>query len=200
MRLLARSSICALLLGPAVLPSKAFAAPVNFTETFSQQSSDFPTAPGVLPGIFVGSPFLFDVGVNHIAGSFCCGAGGTPDVADSFQFIVPVGLEVTNVLGTSNTPDGGHMIISLTSGGLPLIDQDGVLNLAILLVAGMYDFTFQNFAQQGRWGVNFTVDVASPVSQVPIPAALPLFGSALGLLGSLGWRNRRRTTGKAFTA
>ena len=31
----------------------------------------------------------------------------------------------------------------------------------------------------------------APVSPIPLPAALPLFGSALGLLGFLGWWRRR---------
>jgi hypothetical protein len=30
------------------------------------------------------------------------------------------------------------------------------------------------------------------LSAVPIPAALPLFGTGLGILGFLGWRRRRQ--------
>jgi hypothetical protein len=35
------------------------------------------------------------------------------------------------------------------------------------------------------------ITIASPVSQTPIPAALPLFASALGGLGFVGWRRKR---------
>lgn len=198
MRSLSRGFLLALLLAFAMLSSQASAAQVNFTETFSQQSSDFPTVPGVGPGIRVGVPFVLDVGINNIAGSFCCGADGlqsTGDEADSFQFIVPVGLEVTNVLGTSGSPDGGHLTISLTGGAL-LIDllNGGGPNLTgggLLLSAGLYDFTFDNIFQQGSWGVNMTVEVASGMSPVPIPAAIWLFATAL--IGLVGFSKRRKT-------
>jgi len=193
MRSLFRKSPFALLLAFAMLSSPAFAAPVNFTETFSQQSSDFPTVPGVLPGIKVGVPFVFDVGRNHIAGSFCCGADGIPstgDDADSFQFIVPVGLEVTNVLGTSNDPDDGHLTISLSGGALLIDLLNGVgpnqVGGNLILSAGLYDFTFDNISRQGRWGVDMIVDVASGISPVPIPAAVWLFGTCLLCLIGLG--------------
>lgn len=177
-----------------MLPSQVSAAPVNFQETFSLQSSDFPTLPGVLPGIRVGIPFVLDVGINRIAGSFCCAAdGGRADLADSFQFIVPVGLEVTNVLGTSNNPDGGRLKISLSGGGALLIDLVNGIgpNLTgggLSLGAGFYDFTFGNNLQQGRWGVNMSV---SNASVVPVPAAIWLFGTALA--GLVGFGKRRKT-------
>lgn len=34
---------------------------------------------------------------------------------------------------------------------------------------------------------------ASPVAATPIPAALPLFASGLGVMGLLGWRRKRKT-------
>ena len=197
MRSLFRSSLFALLLTFAMLFSPASAAPVSFSETFSQQSSDFPTVPGVLPGIKVGVPFVLDVGSNNIAGSFCCGADGIPstgDDADSFQFTVPVGLEVTNILGSSNNPDGGHLTISLSGGALLIDLLDGVgPNLVggnLILSAGLYDFTFDNISTQGRWGVELIVDVASGISPVPIPAAVWLFGT--GLLGLIGFSKCRK--------
>jgi hypothetical protein len=35
-----------------------------------------------------------------------------------------------------------------------------------------------------------TIDLT--VTHVPLPAALPLFGTGLGILGFLGWRRRRK--------
>jgi hypothetical protein len=36
------------------------------------------------------------------------------------------------------------------------------------------------------------IEVNDPVSTTPLPAALPLFATSLGLMGLLGWRRRRR--------
>ena len=36
-----------------------------------------------------------------------------------------------------------------------------------------------------------------PVSQVPLPAALPLFATGLGVLGLLGWRRKRKAQAAA---
>ncbi|MHA1166072.1 MAG: PEP-CTERM sorting domain-containing protein [Alphaproteobacteria bacterium] len=33
---------------------------------------------------------------------------------------------------------------------------------------------------------------ATQLNIVPLPAALPLFGTGLGMLGFLGWRRRRK--------
>jgi len=42
-------------------------------------------------------------------------------------------------------------------------------------------------------GHMFTLDVIAPrISPVPLPAAFPLFGTGLGILGFLGWRRRRK--------
>lgn len=41
-------------------------------------------------------------------------------------------------------------------------------------------------------GVHFESGDVTQVSQVPLPAALPLFSAALTVLGWLGWRSRRR--------
>ena len=43
------------------------------------------------------------------------------------------------------------------------------------------------------WNDNFTI-AGLTVSQVPLPAALPLFMGALSLLGLLGWRRKRVAT------
>ena len=48
---------------------------------------------------------------------------------------------------------------------------------------------------------NFLVESRSttfePVSQVPLPAALPLFATGLGALGLLGWRRKRKAQAAA---
>jgi hypothetical protein len=42
------------------------------------------------------------------------------------------------------------------------------------------------------WVKNITVEAVSPPAAVPLPAALPLFASAVAGMGLLGWRRRRR--------
>ena len=44
-----------------------------------------------------------------------------------------------------------------------------------------------DLAESGNTGLTFT-----PVSAVPLPAALPLFVTGLGVLGLLGWRRKRK--------
>ncbi len=62
----------------------------------------------------------------------------------------------------------------------------------LFLAMGTHTFSLNmtalasGFEAGGAW-MNF-----GPVSPVPIPAALPLFGSALGVLGWFGWRRNRR--------
>ena len=36
-----------------------------------------------------------------------------------------------------------------------------------------------------------------PVSEVPLPAALPLFATGLGALGLLGWRRKKKAAARA---
>ena len=38
---------------------------------------------------------------------------------------------------------------------------------------------------------------SGPVSEVPVPAALPLFGTGLGIMGFIGWRRKRRMAAEA---
>jgi hypothetical protein len=40
---------------------------------------------------------------------------------------------------------------------------------------------------------NLTIGAAPQISAVPIPAALPLFGAGLGVMGFMGWRKKRKT-------
>jgi len=50
------------------------------------------------------------------------------------------------------------------------------------------------------WALNLSIDdgevfgivTSANVSPVPLPAALPLFGTGLGIMGFIGWRRKRR--------
>jgi hypothetical protein len=51
--------------------------------------------------------------------------------------------------------------------------------------------TFANFLINGTPATSGTVTVNSETLATPLPAALPLFGSALAGLGGFGWLRRR---------
>jgi hypothetical protein len=56
------------------------------------------------------------------------------------------------------------------------------------------------------WGSNpdqsFTMNTTllPPTPEIPLPAALPLFGTGLGALGLLGWRRKRKSTTSVLAA
>ncbi len=54
-----------------------------------------------------------------------------------------------------------------------------------------YDFDLF-FAERHTTQSNFRIDTSIQLNPVPIPAALPLFGSAIGLFGFLGWRKKKQ--------
>jgi hypothetical protein len=67
-------------------------------------------------------------------------------------------------------------------------------NLRSLLDAGLISLTGQlgSSGPNGFWDIAFTADPSSiSLTTTPVPAALPLFASALGSLGLFGWRRRR---------
>ena len=91
---------------------------------------------------------------------------------------------VWTVIGSSDPGDGpfSHELLS---------DVDAPLLFASALVTGIgffvdvpVDFAFNDLTR-----TQFTFDT---VAETPLPAALPLFGTGLGVIGLFGWRKRRR--------
>jgi len=77
----------------------------------------------------------------------------------------------------------------------------GDLGEIITLVTGLVltervptpvDAGTENFLSTSVNGSVPSDDVAAPVSDVPVPAALPMFATGLGGMGLLGWRRRRK--------
>lgn len=88
-------------------------------------------------------------------------------------------------LVTDTDPGPTSAIVEINSGET----QGG-----FLFEAGVPASPFVAFSQTGdpETPQTFTTGVTSDPSVVPLPAALPLFGTGLGLLGFIGWRRRRQ--------
>ncbi len=110
-------------------------------------------------------------------------SGGGPFTFDSIH-INSVAGGATTVAGFDA---GGQIYSSLvaavftgvepSNSGLPVIRVE-------LRSADFFSLRFDSFAGD--------LPMVGPVSAVPLPAALPLFGSALAMLGIVGWRRKRR--------
>jgi hypothetical protein len=67
---------------------------------------------------------------------------------------------------------------------------------ATMIIWGENDFVGSHAAlKNARNGIN--VFVSTPGVETPLPAALPLFASAVGIAGLLGYRRKRRSRGMA---
>jgi hypothetical protein len=127
---------------------------------------------------------------------------------DSFYFTV-VGngnqnLDITLTAASADIPllDGGlHMSLGETSpvtqGILPPINIEsfGLLwgGFTNLITAGDYVITFAGFADSPLVSYAGTVTAGAPQA-TPLPAALPLFATSLGVMGFLAKRRKRKNT------
>ena len=97
---------------------------------------------------------------------------------------------VTNAPDLTNTPK------------LFLTSFSGLSNAGGLVILFPLGFAIETFCDDGvclnanlslgRRDLLFGSLLGEPVSAVPLPAALPLFGAALGTVGLAGWRRRRK--------
>jgi len=106
----------------------------------------------------------------------------------------PTGLG--DFFGNDTSPTGSDdeesvKISSFDVSSLIAAGTFGILNLTI-------DGTGISPNPVDLFAMDFARLTVTGVSVVPIPAALPLFGTGLGLLGFLGWRKRRRTVAEAM--
>ncbi len=65
--------------------------------------------------------------------------------------------------------------------------------LTNIIQAGVFGFSIFFVDQNANLGLVFDVEV-DEVGVVPLPAALPLFGTGLALMGFIGWRRKRLAT------
>ncbi|GAB2179140.1 hypothetical protein [Dongia sp. agr-C8] len=137
------------------------------------------------------------------------------------QFPMPTQFQVSHGASkyTFDNPGAGNIIsqllggtsssLSLTALGpvtkLSLFYETLTPNAPLFSLAGLTDWgqvpgllsgsianLFGSFEVTDLGKVTFSINLAAtPVAATPIPAALPLFASALGGLGFFGWRRRR---------
>jgi hypothetical protein len=127
----------------------------------------------------------------------------TPDtIVDGYQTNIkaygglglPTDLPGGGTLYFFSTDFGGALGFQ-TSGGLSLFDLSGATiyddnEPAPHFSPGIFAITFDNHASPVPGPYVGTLTVAT-IAATPIPAALPLFASALGGIGFVGWRRRK---------
>ncbi len=83
------------------------------------------------------------------------------------------------------------LLIGINGGALSVFTFSDAIASTFL---GINDITF---AFGGGSANNFYLNSATAVSAVPIPAALPLFGTGLAAMGFIGWRRKRKSAAAA---
>ena len=95
---------------------------------------------------------------------------------------------------TGPSTDGLNDVLEAPIGYMPdtllnstsTYDNTTLANLGV--TPGTYEWTWGSGVDQ-----SFTLDIVAP-SAVPLPAALPLFATGLGVIGLFGWRRKRKNT------
>jgi len=97
----------------------------------------------------------------------------------------------TNLLGTYAFQSGNDLSINENNGGYYGafgVDQPGqhavTLDKVIFRSTGLSTYTNDEYSVAGFRGY--------PVTAIPLPAALPLYGTGLAVMGLIGWRKRRK--------
>ena len=83
----------------------------------------------------------------------------------------------------NKTPEGGNFNDAL--------EQFGFSMWVKVFVDGAYSNSALGLGFQGGEKLGDHGDIN--LELVPLPAALPLYGTGLAILGLMGWRNRRKT-------
>jgi PEP-CTERM motif len=200
------------LLAVSLLPQSARAATLTFTNMRADMSTAIDPRSGNRivsllvnstlfgPGGFAGGQFVDDAGIAPPDDNFWLADpfGATPpdDGMPAISFIID---SIGRVAGIDPTPF--RLFIATPNGAGPLVigelDFSGVTgSLGSLNLAGLVIDVVD--AEGNRTGETYAVNPFT-IEAVPLPAALSLFASGLGVMGLLGWR-RRRKMAKAVAA
>ena len=173
----------------------------------------FSTPEGSEPYVFdnLQSPILGDNGWATSVEFVDWGVGRSGDFA---KFLDPPSVELTERAFITDNPNVDGFIIRGDIGRIMSNDaifsfdliSDQILvsplifSLVIVAEQGCKFQTSPNTCRElfGSFGGKARTDFINPITlegqlvAIPLPAALPLFGTGLGILGFMGWRRRRK--------
>ncbi len=122
-----------------------------------------------------------------------------PGSTDNFFTVSFLGLNITN--GNSFAYSGldydGFTGASINGGGATLLDGSELVTL--LFANGNTVSALLPAGSSNSVGTLLFDDsnLVTGVSVVPLPAALPLYGAGIAVLGFMGWRRKRKTSAAA---
>ncbi|HET7912059.1 MAG TPA: hypothetical protein VFL49_08510, partial [Pseudolabrys sp.] len=79
----------------------------------------------------------------------------------------------------------------------PVLTSDNVFMAIDIFAKNVIDPETGALGTTGTVGATLCTTCAPPPGETPIPGALPLFTSGMGVLGFLGWRRKRRMARQA---
>jgi hypothetical protein len=180
MRLNYLAVICALVLTVGQANADTFAV-FKATGTFTESSLVFPLGGSLTVDITSGA--FSNASLTLVGEPWTNIISQGPDaVAPYYDLTVQTPFVNTGCTPLSSCHDTLQLVIS-TSPSLLVTDQGG------LIVSG----------SAGLRDAGITINlVAGELSPVPLPAALPLFATGLGVLGLFAWRRKRNNTAVAI--
>lgn len=107
-------------------------------------------------------------------------------------------------LGTGNSYGSRDFYESESNTNFAMTLNDFAVNDIALAQGGWFSIggmlTTLDFSGQNEWvfafshdnSMPYTLDIETQISAVPLPAALPLYGAGLAVLGFVGWRKKRK--------
>jgi PEP-CTERM motif len=101
-------------------------------------------------------------------------------------------------------PNADHISMTGSNGNVVTLNPASLTLMTLLaggLLNGVTSVVFEGFGPAGEANWSFALDnIVVDGSAVPLPAALPLFASGLGMLGLLGWRRKRKSAAAVAAA
>ncbi len=122
-------------------------------------------------------------GINTIIGSISATGNGS-DEFDGFSFTIAIDAIYT--VSVFNQDSVFVNFFNFTNQG------SGPITGPVNLTAGNLTFQYTGQGNTGNFGYQIDINVPGVVSVVPLPAALPLFGTGLAAMGFVGWRRKRK--------